>query len=45
MRIWYERGFRKKPAFYELFKTLNNEGFMTYGANGTTHLDGKGTDM
>jgi hypothetical protein len=31
MRMWYERGFIKKPMYYELFKTLNNGSFMSGG--------------
>ncbi len=33
MRVWYERGYRKKPPLYELTKLFTNDAFTTFAGD------------
>lgn len=39
MRIWFERGFKKKPEMYEITKHFSNESFTGYQEDDRTELN------
>ncbi len=45
MRLWFERGFKAKPAGYEIQKMFSPHAFLGYPGSGTDQMDNQANDM